>query len=367
MTSRLSKSIAAAVLALFAALMLAVAAPAGAQAEPADDGLEAAAAETLEADDEGGLVPQATRWSRLAGGNRYQTMQKISQAGFAKASWAVIATGANFPDALMAASLAGARNCPVILTAPHALSPEAHAELVRLGVRNAYIVGGTSAVSTAAENAIRGMGIAVTRVAGADRQLTSIEAMNQLNAAGVSYNTVVIATGGSFADALSIGPWCYQNKAPILLTGSNGLLSSKQVAAVHANSAIKRILIVGGESVVSDAVYTQLGHGYTRVRLSGTNRYATSYAIATWELAPAQGMTLASACVATGTNFPDALAGSALAGQKKSVLLLAKNTASGRYAVDNILAGDAKAQVKTGRVLGGVNVVPQALLDALNR
>ena len=61
--------------------------------------------------------------TRLGGTDRYETMERVSEAGFATSEWAVIATGENFPDALCAASLAGARQRPVILTASGSLSP----------------------------------------------------------------------------------------------------------------------------------------------------------------------------------------------------------------------------------------------------
>ena len=54
---------------------------------------------------------------RLGGANRYETMARIVEEGFASSPWAVVATGSNYPDALAASALAGAKNCPVILAA----------------------------------------------------------------------------------------------------------------------------------------------------------------------------------------------------------------------------------------------------------
>lgn len=301
------------------------------------------------------------KWVRLAGKGRYQTMAAIVREGFSTSDWAVIATGDNFPDALVASSLAGYRSCPVILTAKGELSSEAEATLRSLRVRNAYIMGGTGAVSAEVEDAIRGLGIDVTRVKGSGRQATSLAAMEQLS----GYDTIVVATGGSFADALSIGPWCYAKGAPILLT-DRGELSSDQLAALE-EAAPSRVLIVGGTGAVPQAVEDAIAEmGIEVMRIKGANRYATSKAIAEFETSEAEGMGYTSAAVATGKNFPDALAGAALCGYYNSVLILAADTNPAGDGMALALAKANDAEVVEGYVLGGAGVVSGDILDYLN-
>ena len=303
-------------------------------------------------------------WTRLYGEGRYDTMAAIVQRGFPGTSeWAVVATGDNFPDALAASSLAGALDCPVILTAKGSLSPQARSELVRLGVENAYIIGGTGAVSREVESDIGALGIAVSRAEGANRQATSAEVMGRVADCG-AVDTVVVATGLNFADALAVGPWCYARRAPILLAGENGLLSDEQVAAVEKLGTVRRVVIVGGTSVVKDGVKDQLGPGYKYERLAGANRYATAAEIAAFEVA--DGMSVANMAVATGDNFPDALAGAALCGHTGSVLSLA----SGKGDVSapaSTLSGGLELQVDEGYVLGGAMAVPESVMDQLKR
>ena len=302
-------------------------------------------------------------WARLAGLNRYHTMALAAQVGWTHSEWAVIATGKNFPDALVAASLAGLHGSPIILTAPDKLSPEARAELLRLGVSKAYIVGGTSAVSAGVESQIKGLGggIATTRVSGANRQETSAKALQQLKKGGASYSMAVVATGQGFADTLSIGPWCFASTSPILLAGKDGKLSADQVKLVKADKSIHDIVIVGGTAAVSNDVKKQLGGGYTYLRLGGANRYETSALIANWELASNQGMGVSSATVATGQNFPDALSGSALAGSKNSVMLLVKSAPVNTYAPETIIKDGYEKQVYHGFVLGGEAAVSKGV------
>ena len=60
---------------------------------------------------------------RIAGADRYKTMEALVREGFDSSEWAVVATAEGFADALAAAPLAGARRAPVILSAGSSLSP----------------------------------------------------------------------------------------------------------------------------------------------------------------------------------------------------------------------------------------------------
>lgn len=301
-------------------------------------------------------------WIRLAGSGRYQTMAAIVSQGFETSDWAVIATGDNFPDALVASSLAGSKGCPVILTTKGEISAEAEAALRGLGVKHAYVMGGTGAVSQAVEDTLsHGLGIEVIRVKGAGRQATSLAAMDQLS----GYSDIVIATGNSFADALSIGPWCYAKGAPILLT-DNGQLSTEQLSAISEASP-NRVIIVGGTGAVPQAIEDAIAEmGIETSRIKGANRYATSKAIAEFETDSAEGMGYTHAAVATGKNFPDALAGAALCGHANSVLILAADINPEGDGIALALAKAHGTEVVQGYVLGGAGVVSDEILDYLN-
>jgi lactocepin len=73
------------------------------------------------------------------------------------------------------------------------------------------------------------------------------------------------------------------------------------------------------------------------------------------------GMTMENLAVATGENFPDALAGAALCGSNNSVLLLAEDSTSTGIAtiVEN------KSSIKCGYVLGGAGAISDDLLNYL--
>lgn len=107
---------------------------------------------------------------RVSGNTRYDTMGSLTERGnWAKGGSVVLASGANYPDALAASSLAGGFNGPILLTDPNGLSTSAKDQLELLCPSRVFIVGGNAAVSPAVERQVKellGSGCAVFRVAG---------------------------------------------------------------------------------------------------------------------------------------------------------------------------------------------------------
>lgn len=298
---------------------------------------------------------------RYEGTSRYETMGKIVKAGFPTSEWAVVATGESFPDALAANALAGARDCPVVLTESNHLTLMAWETLVDRGVKHVYIIGGTSAVSNETQTAIELLGMSTTRIAGTDRLSTSVAAFNEVRAVGKEKgelsDTLIIATGYNFADTLSIGSWSWRTRSPIFLTKSDGTLTDDEVSAIKGDSKFKRVVIVGGSKAVSPEVEDQLGSSYEYIRLEGENRYDTSAKVAEWT--SGQGLGWLYATIATGKNFPDALAGAAMCGKNAAVLLLVDDPSD---PATNLVKSNV-ASVDTLGVLGGVSVLPWELVD----
>jgi cell wall-associated protease len=135
-----------------------------------------------------------------------------------------------------------------------------------------------------------------------------------------SIDTVIVASGYSFADALSIGPWAYKSKTPILLTAGDGKLTTNELTFIKSNG-VKNVIIVGGPKSVSYDVEKQQVSGLNVDRVWGETRYTTSQAVVDWSVK--HGMSLDNVYIASGKNFPDALAGSALAGSASGVIVLA--------------------------------------------
>jgi putative cell wall-binding protein len=180
------------------------------------------------------------------------------------------------------------------------------------------------------------------RIAGADRYETAV----RISAAAFhdAVTTVVVASGESFPDGLAAGPLAALKNAPILLTARESLPSI--TATELGRLAPTQVLVVGGTAAVSDQVLFEIAGaaGVTPSRVAGATRYDTATAVASLFPAPA-----AVAFVASGIDFPDALAGGAAAAIAVAPLLLTPTT-SLPPAVGDQLARLAPAETL---VLGG--------------
>lgn len=99
-----------------------------------------------------------------------------------------------------------------------------------------------------------------------------------------------------------------------------------------------------------------------QTRLGGAQRYETSSKIASWCLS--QGMSVANVGVASGDNFPDALAGGALCGKNNSVIVLANN--SDHSCITGLISSN-KANITKGYVFGGEAAVSKGVWNSLPR
>ena len=339
--------------------------------------------------DSGTLIRRrAFNWTRLAGSDRYGTMAVVAQTACANHSCPtiIVATGQKFPDALAGTALAGVYGCPIILTKTATLSPEAASEIKRLAASTCkvLILGGTGTVSQKVEDSIRSLGISgltVERVAGSNREATAIEVYKKGKSAGgfKSGGTVIIATGYAFADSLSISPYAYASKTPILLAKKDGSLSADTKSLIESEKFTKAI-IIGGTGAVSDATeqYLSKTRGMTVIRISGSNRYATSANIMKWELGmqigaavkPEVSMYVEGMGIATGANFADALGSVGLLGWTKSPLLLVSdsNKTNKTITQENITAL-VKANhydMLRGYIFGGTGTVSATIEGWLN-
>lgn len=290
---------------------------------------------------------------RLYGGSRYQTALAISKRWpTGSASSTVLASGSNFADALAGASLAGAAGCPVELTSPSAVTADLLAEMHRVTSGTAkptvYLLGSEGAVSRTVANQLAASGFIVQRMNGVDRYDTAARiARKSLSAR--STDTAFIVYGGNFPDALSAAPIAYKKGFPILPVHTGSIPS--QIENVITSRGIKHAIIVGSTRVVAASVVTRLRQlGVTTVdRWYGASRYDTMRSVV--DNAYAAGYaTFGHLGVASGENFPDALAGAAETGRDGGFVLLTPPKVLGSQAQVEI--GTHASQVTTVSVYG---------------
>jgi YVTN family beta-propeller protein len=197
----------------------------------------------------------------------------------------------------------------------------------------------------------------VNRVSGSDRYETSIAVANQLYPSSASI--VYVASGTNYPDALSAGPIAAQQNAPVLLTDPTSLPT--EVATEITKLDPSGIVVVGGTGSVSAKVFDQLQGlepSATVSRIAGNDRYATSRALVSQVYSSA-----ATVFVATGANFPDALAAGAAASELHGPLLLINGSA-------NTLDSPTKALLETLgpisiKIAGGSGVVSAGVASEL--
>lgn len=312
--------------------------------------------------------------TRINGATRYQTMSGlVDLMGASKNGVVVVASAANYPDALAASSLAGCYDpAPILLTDPNSLTEEVGSQIKKLNPSFIYIVGGESAVSSTVEDQLKGISQAyIQRLSGQTRYETSLRiaktAYSVANGGGEAPWQVVIATGANFADALSVSSYAYAGKLPILLCDPVTGLSDDALAFLK-DKGIRHAMIVGGNQAVPASVESQLKTvDVSFDRYSGNTRYETSVKIAERASSIYNNSSilgLNGSIFATGKNFPDALAAGPVAGHSRSFVLLVDdgNDAAIRYAQKWTKDYGSRPETQemvptTAYIAGGVNAV----------
>ncbi len=294
--------------------------------------------------------------ARIAGSDRYETAARISADTFAPGVPAVyLATGSSYPDALAATS-ATRGEAPILLVQRDTIPSAVATELARLDPGEVRVVGGEGVVSaTVAAQAGQLAGAGVVRLAGADRYSTAaaVSAASFASAAPVAY----VATGANFPDALAAGSAGAQLGGPVLLARSSGLDAS--TLAELKRLAPARIVIAGGDDVVSTSIEATLRGIAPTVRRSGPDRYETSREIARDLHQAGAGPLVA---VATGADFPDALAAGPMAAANGGSLVLVKSSLD-PSAAEEIVRNDPSRL----RYIGGADIVSSSVVAATKK
>lgn len=313
----------------------------------------------------GGAIAQFQK--RIGGSNRYETALAISQNSFiGQVDNVVITTGTSFADALSGSSLAKKLNAPILLVDNNISSNNEvydymHNQLKPGG--KIYILGGENAVSKQFYDNLIELGYnnnQIVRIGGKDRIETSYLIANEMNS---SVSTpLVIATGESFPDALSISPIAAANGWPVMLVNKDNI--SNDLKEYLTNKTPSKIYVVGGTGVVSDDIVNSireiLNYSEDKIeRLGGNNRYDTSRIIASKFLQSPDEIVLSS-----GQDFPDALSGSIYASLKGSPIILVNSSEMNEAENYIKLVGNNKTKVML-TVLGLEGAVKDSIIDYL--
>lgn len=296
----------------------------------------------------------STEVNRISGRNRYATSVEISKKTYSKADNVVLVNGTKFADALAASSLAYRLNAPLLYVQGTKLDANVKAEIKRLGAKNAYLMGGFTAVSREIEAEVNRDGLNIKRIYGSNRFGTSI-AIAQTVKGFSDQKTAILTNSNSYADALSAGAYSAQKSFPLFYTTKDRL--ETQTKKYLKQSGIKDVIIVGGGAVITNSVVRELTSlGINVKRIEGTNRYETSIKFAeTYYSKPS------TIIMASGEGFADALAGSVLAAKNGGPTVLVHKSLSG--STNSYVSSDS---VKNIYILGGENAVSNTIFSGLS-
>lgn len=317
----------------------------------------------------GGSTTQATtvhpQVERHAGADRYATAAALAENWWADYFWhpdngplesekvVFIASGETFADALSAGAAAAAWGGPVLLTRKGGLPASTSATLERLQPDAIVVMGGTAAISSGVETALHEYVRTpdnVVRMSGTDRYAVSASTTKLIGEAPVAY----VASGENYPDGLAGGAAAGSDIAPLVLS-KRGDVPNAVMDALRTTVRPTHIYVLGGTVSLTDDVVSELRTVAPVTRIGGKDRYEVAERIA--DLHP----TTYGATVASGANWPDALAGSAFAGLVGDKLLLLRP--------DGVPPATQRAVHKHSLVgidaLGGVIPLPEAVLDKL--
>lgn len=194
---------------------------------------------------------------RVAGGDRFATAAAVAEAvataeGRQRCD-VILSTGTNFADGATAAASARAQR-PLLLTDGATIPPATAEALAQCagdaGGDGTLIAVGGPAVEAAATLTGAASGLRVIAAAGSNRYETGAALLRESPG---NDEWLVLTTGEDYPDALVGGTY----GVPVLLTAPDALPPATAAALSERRGTIRRLVVVGGQNAVSDAVLAE--------------------------------------------------------------------------------------------------------------
>ncbi|PWV49876.1 putative cell wall binding repeat protein, partial [Finegoldia magna] len=202
---------------------------------------------------------------RVAGRSRIETAVEVSKKYYKSAETVIVANYEKFSDSLSASALSKALKAPILLVKKDQLDSVVAQEIKRLGAKNVVVIGGEQSIDKTKGSLSQ---YNVRTIAGANRYETSAKiAQEVIKLTGTK--KAVVASGETFADALTVAPLANKNNMPILLVQQNNIPKATQ----EVLKQMDEVLVVGGELTISKEVANKLPNA---TRIAGANRYDTA-------------------------------------------------------------------------------------------
>ena len=169
-----------------------------------------------------------------------------------------------------------------------------------------------------------------------------------------SSDTVVLASGENFPDALSASSLAGTYKAPVIMTSRDSL--SEQSKFEIERLGASKVFIIGSPAAISTSVESMLRDmGLTTERIAGSNRQETAAKVAA---KTADAKSPSTVIVASGENFPDALSISPYAYAKGYPIYLTEDR--GALSLSTLKAIQSLGTVERVIIVGSSTVVSES-------
>lgn len=193
------------------------------------------------------LKSKGIKCKRIYGMNRFETSVAIAKELGLKDD-IVVATGLDFPDALSVAPIAASKAMPILLVDKDYIPSIVEKYLSTHNISKSYIIGGSGVISNIVASKFKNN----ERIAGNDRYSTNVKVLDRFSA-GINFNSIYIATGVNFPDALTGSALAAKMSSGVMLV-NNGVTREMGNFIKSKGSIIDNLIALGGEANVSTSV-----------------------------------------------------------------------------------------------------------------
>jgi Putative cell wall-binding domain len=187
--------------------------------------------------------------TRLAGSNRYETSVKVAET-LGTDNGIVVASGENFPDALSIAPIAANMGMPILLSTKDTLPNTVNTYINSKDTPVSYVVGGLGSLSDNIKMSLKNS----KRLSGINRYKTNLNIIREFENT-LNFNSIYVASGSNFPDALSGSVLAANLNSPIILTDST-LPTDTSDYLKEQNS--ERISLLGGTGAINKDIENSL-------------------------------------------------------------------------------------------------------------
>ncbi|UZQ52251.1 cell wall-binding repeat-containing protein [Clostridium kluyveri] len=201
--------------------------------------------------------------TRISGATRYDTAVKIADElnNKSKVSKIYMTTSSQFQYTLAAAPYAARENAAILFTDGDILNQTTESEILKLGVKDVEIIGGSDIVSSDVDSELKKLGLNVSRVEGNTPEEVVSNLINQ-NKDKIS--GIALANNSMFPDALSGAVLSAKNNMATVFV-------NKTFDCGNVVNNVKNVVIYGGTGVVSQALEDEVKNIDNAIDISKLN------------------------------------------------------------------------------------------------